>query len=77
VIESSLSGIEGRTGRVIRWRSGEMALRWARAAALETKKDFRKIIGHEGLWMLRAVLEEGWSLRADSEVPVHNGRLAA
>ena len=36
IIESSLSGVEGRTGRVTRWRSGEMALRWAAAAALET-----------------------------------------
>jgi transposase-like protein len=39
IIESSLSGVEGRTGRVTRWRSGEMALRWAAAAALETEKN--------------------------------------
>ena len=32
VIENSLSGVEGRVGRVTRWRSGEMALRWAAAA---------------------------------------------
>jgi len=78
IIESSLSGVEGRTGRVTRWRSGEMALRWAAAAALEeTERNFRKIIGHEDLWMLKAVLDEGWSLRADSEIAVDNGRLAA
>jgi len=58
IIESSLSGVEGRTGRVTRWRTGEMALRWAAAAALETEKNFRKIIGHEDLWMLKAALDE-------------------
>jgi len=51
IIESSLSGVEGRTGRVTRWRDGEMALRWAAAAALETERNFRRIIGHEDLWM--------------------------
>jgi len=77
VIESSLSGIEGRTGRVTRWRSGEMALRWAGVAALETEKNFRKIMGHKGLWMLKAVLDEGQSLSEESEIPVDDGRLAA
>jgi putative transposase len=77
IIESSLSGVEGRTGRVTRWRSGEMALRWAAAAALETEKNFRKIIGHEDLWMLKAALDEGRSLREESPNAVDNGRLAA
>jgi len=77
LIESSLSGVEGRTGRVTRWRSGEMALRWAGAAALETEKNFRKIIGLEDLWMLKAVLDEGRPLSEGSEIPVDNGRLAA
>jgi len=58
IVESSLSGVEGRTGRVTRWRSGEMALRWAAAAALETERNFRKIIGHEDLWMLKAALDD-------------------
>jgi transposase-like protein len=58
IVESSLSGVEGRTGRVTRWRSGEMALRWAAAAVLETEKNFRKIIGYEDLWMLKAALDE-------------------
>jgi len=61
VIESSLSGVQGRTGRVTRWRDGGMVLRWAAAAALETEKNFRRIIGHEDLWMLKAALEEGSS----------------
>ena len=58
IIESSLSGVEGRTGRVTRWRDGAMALRWTAAAALETEKNFRKIIGHEDLWMLKAALDD-------------------
>ena len=77
IIESSLSGVEGRTGRVTRWRSGEMALRWAGAGALETEKNFRKIIGHEDLWMLKAVLDEGRPLSEKPQNLVDNGRLAA
>ena len=77
IIESSLSGVEGRTGRVTRWRSGEMALRWAGAAALETEKNFRKIIGHEDLWMLKAVLDDGRPLSEKLHNLVDNGRLAA
>ena len=68
---------EGRTGRVTRWRSGEMALRWAAAAALETERNFRKIIGHEDLWMLKAVLDEGRLLSEESQNPVDSGRVAA
>ena len=77
VIESSLSGVEGRVGRVTRWRSGEMALRWAAAAALETERNFRKIIGYEDLWMLTAVLDEDRLISDKSQNPVDNGRLAA
>jgi hypothetical protein len=32
-------------------RSGEMVLRWAAVAALETEKHFRKVIGYRDLWM--------------------------
>ena len=77
VIESSLSGVQGRTGRVTRWRSGEMCLRWAAAAALETEKHFRNIMGHEDLWMLKAVLDEGQSESKKAEDHLDEGRLAA
>jgi len=77
IIESSLSGVENRTGRVTRWRSGEMALRWAAAAALETERNFRKLMGHKDLWMLRAVLDEDQSLGEKSQIPVDEGRRAA
>jgi transposase-like protein len=77
IIESSLSGVEGRTGRVTRWRSGEMALRWAAAAALETEKNFRKIIGHQDLWMLKAALDDDQTLDANAVSAVDKERLVA
>ena len=77
IIESSLSGVAGRTGRVTHWRSGEMALRWAGAAALETERNFRKIMGHCDLWMLKAVLDQDQPLGEKSQIPVDEGRLAA
>ena len=76
LIESLHSGVEGRTGRVTRWRNGEMALRWAAAAALETERNFRKIVGHEDLWMLRAALDED-RLLSDEANAVDTARLAA
>ncbi len=54
-----------------------MALRWAGAAALETERNFRKIMGHKGLWMLKAVLDEGQSPSEESQIPVDQGRVAA
>ena len=77
IIESSLSGVQGRTGRVTRWRDGAMCLRWAAAAALETEKNFRKIMGHKDLWMLKAVLDEDRLLSEKSQNPVDTGRVAA
>ncbi len=77
VIESSLSGAEGRTGRVTRWRSGEMALRWAAAAALETEKNFRKIIGFRDMWMLKAALDHDQTLDEKTVSAVDEERLAA
>ena len=31
-----------------------MALRWAAASFVETEKSYRRIIGYDQLWMLRA-----------------------
>ena len=77
VIESSLSGVQGRTGRVTRWRDGAMCLRWAAAAALETERNFRKIMGHKDLWILQAALDEGQSECKKAEDHLDEGRLAA
>jgi hypothetical protein len=35
-----------------------MALRWTAAAFAAASKGFRRIMGHEHLWMLKAALEE-------------------
>jgi putative transposase len=54
VIDSSHSGLRQRTGRVTNWQDGSMVIRWAAAAFLATEKQFRKILGHQQLWMLKA-----------------------
>ena len=57
VIESPHSGVRRGTRRVCRWRNGQMVLRWAATALLETEKNFRKIMGYRDLWMLTAALD--------------------
>ncbi len=56
LIESPQSGVRKRTGNVCRWREADMVLRWVAGAYLITEKNFRKIMGHENLWTLAAVL---------------------
>lgn len=58
LIDSSQSGVRIRTNRVTRWRDGQMALRWAAAAFTSTEKNFRRIMGHQQLWILKAHLDE-------------------
>lgn len=58
LIDSSQSGVRLRTNRVTRWRDGQMALRWAAAAFESTQQNFRRIMGHQQLWMLKAHLDE-------------------
>jgi len=47
-----------RTRRVTNWQSGAMAIRWAATSLAETEKNYRRIMGHEQLWMLKAHLDE-------------------
>lgn len=58
VIDSSHWGVRQRTGRVTNWQDGQMALRWASAAFEATAKGFRRIMGHQQIWMLKAHLDE-------------------
>jgi putative transposase len=44
-------------GRVTRWRSGEMILRWMVAAMSEAAKGFRRLKGHAGMPLLIARLK--------------------
>jgi putative transposase len=57
IIESTNGGVRQRINRVKNWQDGLMALRWASAAFEATAANFRKIMGHQQLWMLRANLE--------------------
>ena len=65
LIESPNAGMRMRTGRVTRWRDGQMVLRWFAAGYLETEKHFRRIMGYEHLWMLKAKLQEIQELRQE------------
>lgn len=58
IVESPTSGVRLRTRRVTNWRHGEMVLRWAAAAYLDTEKSFRRIMGYRDLWMLKAALDD-------------------
>src|SRR5262249_6244959 len=57
VIESTFSGTRSRTRRISHWQSGDMALRWAASALIETEKQFRRLMGYQFLWMLEAHLQ--------------------
>lgn len=58
LIDNSHSALRDRTRRVKRWQSGSMVLRWAAASLDAAAKSFRRIMGHEHLWMLKAALDE-------------------
>jgi putative transposase len=58
IIESPHAGVRMRTGRVSNWQDGQMVLRWATAAFMETEKHFQKIGGHQKLWKLKSYLDE-------------------
>lgn len=56
IIENPNSAARRRIGRVTRWRDGKMVKRWAATAYLSAEKGWRKIMGCQDLWMLRAAL---------------------
>jgi transposase-like protein len=57
IIDNTHSGVRDRVRRVKNWQSGTMALRWVAAAFEATSQSFRRIMGHEQLWMLKAALD--------------------
>jgi len=67
IIESPQSGVRMRTRRVSRWRDGSMVLRWAASGLLATEKSFRRILGYEQLWILKAYLDENVASTGDAE----------
>ena len=58
LIDSTHSGVRQRTRRVTNWKNGSMALRWAAASFVETEKNYRRIMGYQDLWMLKAHLDD-------------------
>ena len=58
LIDSTHSGVRQKTRRVTNWKNGAMALRWAAASFVETEKSYRRIIGFDQLWMLKAHLDD-------------------
>jgi putative transposase len=58
IIDNGHSAARDRMRRVKNWQSGSMALRWTAAAFDAASKGFRRIMGHEHLWMLKAALDE-------------------
>ena len=58
LIDSTHWGVRQRTRRVTHWQDGTMALRWASAAFEATAQGFRKIMGHQQLWTLKAHLDQ-------------------
>jgi putative transposase len=58
VIDNGHSAARDRMRRVKHWQSGSMALRWTAAAFDAASQGFRRIMGYEHLWMLKAVFDE-------------------
>jgi len=44
-----------------------MVLRWAASGLLATEKSFRRILGYEQLWILKAYLDENVASTGDAE----------
>jgi putative transposase len=57
-IESALSIAEAVTGRVKRWRDGDMRQRWCAAGLLRAESKFRRVRGHRHLADLKKALEQ-------------------
>ncbi len=57
-IESCFSVTRTVTGRVKRWRGGDMLQRWAVAALLRAEKKFRRVQGYREIPKLIAVLQQ-------------------
>jgi transposase-like protein len=55
--ESMIECVRRTSRNVKRWQNGEMALRWTAAGMLEAEKQFRRIIGYNGLAKLAVAVE--------------------
>jgi putative transposase len=71
-VESMIEIVRDHAGRVKRWSSGEMALRWAAAGMLAAQGQFRRVKGYQELPQLALALE-----RATAQEPGMLGLPAA
>jgi hypothetical protein len=58
LIDGTHSGVRQETRRVTNWKNGAMAPRWATTSFVGTEKSYRRVIGHDQLWMLKAHLDD-------------------
>ncbi len=56
IIESPQAGVRKKTANVSSWRDGKMVLRWVAGAFLLTERRYRRIMGHQDLWALAAIV---------------------
>jgi putative transposase len=64
-VESMIEIVRNHAGRVKRWSSGEMALRWAAAGMLAAEAQFRRVKGYQELPALAAALERATADKPD------------
>jgi putative transposase len=57
IIESVNWGARQRLGRVTNWEDESIALRWSVVSFEAASKQFRKVMGHQQLWMLKGHLD--------------------
>ena len=57
IIENAHGGARQRVGRVRKWESESMAVRWSSCAFEAASKQFRKGMGQQQIWMLKAHLD--------------------
>lgn len=58
VIENLIGQVRQLSGRVKRWRSGRMILRWSAAGVLEAERGFRRLKGYREMGQLVAALHK-------------------
>lgn len=58
LIESAFSVCESVTGRVKRWREGDMRLRWCAAGLFKAEAQFRKVRGYRDMTTLVDALDQ-------------------
>jgi len=64
-MESMIEIVRDHAGRVKRWSSGEMALRWAAAGMLAAQGQFRRVKGYQELPQLALALERATAQEPD------------